>query len=579
LTPIEDTTKDAKQGGTFTFNNLRDPLHFDGQAQGQVQLNIFQSLGHSSLVANKPGFKGPSSYSEVEGNLAQSWEVSPDKLTITFKLRDGVKWHPTAPVNGRAFDSSDVKASYDRYVAAPTPNNKSVNFNSISPAAPIVGYEAPDAKTFVLKLKEPSSYLFQRLATMITGEMGSIYPREANEGKYDPKTTQIGTGAYILDKFTPSVTIEYKKNPDYWDAAKSGYFSRIHFPLISEYAATLAQFKSGALAAMQPSIIPDDVLATKKEVSAIGMYPFTAATNSPSEAMRFGWLPIGGKPSPFLDIRLRQALSMSMDRDAWINVIFATDKFKSNGIAVNTYYNSSIGYVPGYTLDPRDTKTFGENSKYYTYNMTEAKKLFDAAKSAYGGEFPEVKAGRVNAVFGAGYVQSVDIMDQFARDLGLKVTANPLDYNLDYLPKYVTQQGKFEGILWGIGAVTSPDPTDYWLWRIYSKTGPTSGMLGVGGPDGSKGDQSGDPAVDALIDKAKAEFDGKKRTDIGADIQRLMAKQQYAVLRPGIADQFLMAQPFVQNFNVFQGDSRTVQLGVEGILHLWGDSTKPGYKA
>ena len=577
LTPIEDRSKDAKRGGTFTFNNLRDPLHFDGQAQGQVQLNVFNSLAYSALVYNKPGYKEPSSWTEVLPNLASSWEISPDKLTVTFKLRDGVKWHNIPPVNGRAFEASDVIASYNRYIDSPTPNNKTINFNKANPNAPILSYEAPDAKTVVLKLKEPTSSLFQRLAVMITGEMGSIYPKEAGTG-FDPKTTQIGTGAYMLDRFAPSVEIVYKRNPEYFDADKAAWFETIRFPLITEYAAALAQFKSGALSTMQPAILAEDVISSKREVPSLGMYAYTAATNSPGEAMRFGWQPIGGKPSPFLDIRLRQALSMAFDRDAYIDALYNVPRFTSEGLPVERHYFTSIGYVPGYTLDIKD-KALGENAKYYEYNLTEAKKLFDAAKSAYGGDFPEIKAGRVNAVFGAAYVQSVDIMDQFARDLGLKITAQPLDYNIDYLPKYVTQQGKFEGILYGIGAVISPDPTDYWLWRIYSKTGPTSGMIGVGGPDGSKGDGSGDPTVDSLIDKMKAEFDPKRRVELGAEMQKYLAKQAYYICRPGLADQFLMAQEAIQNFNVFQGDSRVVQLGIEGMLNLWADPSKQGYKA
>ena len=52
-------------------------------------------------------------------SLAESWEFSPDKTTITFKLRQGVKWHNMAPVNGRAFDSADVVATWKRYVGLP----------------------------------------------------------------------------------------------------------------------------------------------------------------------------------------------------------------------------------------------------------------------------------------------------------------------------------------------------------------------------------------------------------------------------------------------------------------------------
>ncbi len=92
-------------------------------------------------------------------------------------------------------------------------------------------------------------------------------------------------------------------------------------------------------------------------------------------------------------------------------------------------------------------------------------KLKAAAEADYqGGKFPKFVTGRVNAVFGPIYAQQVEVMDQFAREIGFDIEDFPLDYNLDYLPKVVTQQGHFKipgmGWAYAIGAVTSPDPTD-----------------------------------------------------------------------------------------------------------------------
>jgi ABC-type transport system substrate-binding protein len=291
--------------------------------------------------------------------------------------------------------------------------------------------------------------------------------------------------------------------------------------------------------------------------------------------MRFGWGNIDGKPSPFLDERVRQALSMSFDRDAYIDAFFNVSKFESEGLPVDTYYFTQMGYVPGWTLDPRNAEEFGESAKYYEYNTAEAMKLKAAAESDYeGGKFPSFVTGRVNAVFGPIYTSQVEVMDQFAREIGFELEAFPLDYNLDYLPKVVTKQGHFEvpdmGWAYAIGAVTSPDPTDLWVWRFYSKGGVTSGSIGLG----TDGGPAADAEIDSLTEKAIAEFDSEKRLAIIQDLQRIASQHTYAVAQPGQAAEFWLAQPTIRNFYVFQNDSRVVQQGIHGMHNLWFDETK-----
>jgi ABC-type transport system substrate-binding protein len=571
--------KKAVRGGTFTVNNgsNRDPLHLDGKAQGQIQLNFFQSLAYESLVTTKAGFKEPSTWSEVVPQLAESWEVSGDKLQITFKLRKGVKFHDKPPVNGREFDSEDVLKSWDNFIGSESPNNKASSANSLNPSAPIIGWEAPDANTVVLKLAEPTSMIFQRLAQMITGEVGSIYPKEYGNG-FDAQKDQIGTGGWYLDKFEPSVSLNYKAHPDYWDKANSAWFDEVNVPLIPEYAQQLAQFKTGALSQVVIRILAEDVLSTKKEVPSLQMVTGELASNSPGASVRFGWDPIAGKPSPFLDVRARQAISMAFDRDSYIDAFFNVSKFQGEGLPVDTYYYTQMGHIPDWTLDPRDKANFGENAMYYDYNIDEAKKLFAAAEGDYeGGKFPKFVSGRVNAVFGPIYAQQVEVMDQFARELGFEIDAFPLDYNTDYLPKIVTQQGHFQvpdmGWAYAIGAVTSPDPTDLFVWRYYSKAGITSGQLGLGTPGGPAGG-SGDADVDSMIEKAKGEFDGDKRKQIIWDLQRSLSKTLYNVPQPGDAAEFWLGQPTIRNLWVYQGDSRTVQQGLHSLQSMWYDASK-----
>ncbi|HEX5368482.1 MAG TPA: ABC transporter substrate-binding protein [Dehalococcoidia bacterium] len=570
ITKEVDTSAQAKAGGTLTDSTNREPQHFDGQAQGQVQLNFFNSLAYESLVKNQVGHLKPSGYSDVDPQLAQSWEFNGDGTQLTFKLRQGVKWQNRPPVSGRAFDAEDVLQSWNRYVGLVS-NDRAVMANSLNPSAPIVSITAPDTSTVVVKLSEPTSYLLQRFTSMVTGELGSIYPREADNG-FDPKQDQIGTGGYMLDKFEPSVTLDYKKNPDYWDK-KAAYPDQLHVPVIPEYATGLAQFTTGGINAYR--VVAEDQLQTKQDTPNIGLYAVHPTRTNPLYQMRFGWQPIDGQKSPFLDIRVRQALSMSLDRDTYIDTFFNVSKFKDAGIPVNTYYATSMAPVPDWSLDPRDTKTFGENAKYYKFDLTQAKQLFEAAKSAYGGDFPAIPAASVDIFATGAYGQETEVMNNFARALGFTVNGQTIVYNKDYLPHYVTQRGQFVGILYGIGATPSADTTDFYVWKYYSKSGETSGALGFGGPDGSLGDGSGDPQVDTMIESARHELDITKRQKIIGDLQRYLAKEQYGVSPPGSADTFNMAWPVLGNYNVFQGESRTVSFTIPGLMNLWLDESKP----
>ncbi|HWO73987.1 MAG TPA: hypothetical protein VNN21_10560, partial [Dehalococcoidia bacterium] len=187
---------------------------------------------------------------------------------------------------------------------------------------------------------------------------------------------------------------------------------------------------------------------------------------------------------------------------------------------------------------------------------------------------PPIPAYSVD-IFGAAYAQNTEVMNNFARALGFNYVGQTINYNRDYLPHYVTKRGQFSGVLYGIGATTSADVTDFYVWKYYSKSGETSGALGNGGPDGSLGDGSGDPQVDSMIEDARHELDAKKRQQIIADLQRYLAKEQYAVSPPGVADSFAMAWPILANFLVWQNDSRTVSFTIPGLMTYWLDETKP----
>src|SRR5438094_357279 len=110
-TPV-DTTKQAKTGGTMKWYHYSDVATFDpGFANAPNETP--KLLANCWLVQYEAGILKPSE-NNVVPDLMESWEFSPDKTQLTFKMRQGVTWHNKAPVNGRAIDADDILFSWER---------------------------------------------------------------------------------------------------------------------------------------------------------------------------------------------------------------------------------------------------------------------------------------------------------------------------------------------------------------------------------------------------------------------------------------------------------------------------------
>ncbi len=136
--------------------------------------------------------------------LATGWDVSPDGLTYTFKLREGVKWH-----DGKPFTADDVAFSINLL--------KKVHPRGKSTFANVASIDTPDPHTVVLHLSKPAPYLLKALAPAET----PIVPRHIYEGTdaaSNPNgNAPIGTGPFRFKEWSRGNYIAYERNPDYWN--------------------------------------------------------------------------------------------------------------------------------------------------------------------------------------------------------------------------------------------------------------------------------------------------------------------------------------------------------------------------
>jgi peptide/nickel transport system substrate-binding protein len=260
---------------------------------------------------------------------------------------------------------------------------------------------------------------------------------------------------------------------------------------------------------------------------------------------------------------------MALDRDLFIETVNNVSAFTKQGLPVETAYNNALSAQGwgDWWLDPM-SKTMGDNTRYFKRDIAEAKKLMAAAGYANG--FETISTIIQGNEYGTSYPTQVEIIEGMVGEIGIKHKKNVVDYTKVFQFQYRDVFGAFEGLSYKLGPQASaPEPTGQLVYDYHSKA--STGWYGF---DASgKGDNAaGDPALDAMLDKATAEFDPAKRKEIVYEIQKYLGKPQYGIRWPGGATGFLLAWPALQNFNVWQNDPRRES------VREWIDDTKAPLK-
>ena len=558
LTKPVDTSKQAVRGGTIKDSRTVDISSFDphntqsgGSNAGTV--NYYHQTD-ALFLRVAPGHMEPASW-QITGDLAESWEWSPDGLKLTMKRRP-FGWAPMPPVNGRPITMEDVKWTMNRFFQAGS--NRADYLNSLNPQAPVESISYPDDRTLVWNLKFPLPSLTAIMAS--TFKQSYLMPVEAEN--YDIRKTPACCGAFYLAEYEPSVRFFLKKNPNWWDKDRV-YVDAIDLPIVTEYAARLAQFRTGNLY-RESTLRKEDLLVTKQEVPELHMYATDYAVGGGASTAP-GWT---GSPdkTPFRDERVRQAYSMSIDRDTYIDVFQNVSGFEQAGYPIETRWNSSLtADWLGFWLDPQDTKEFGENAKYYHLNLAEAKKLLAAAGYPNG---VDVEAVYPAQIYGADHVKSAEVLIGFAREAGIRISTH-IANDFNEWPPYRDNQGDFPGIVYRVyGSASQADPVE----QMFAEMVPFDGNLAFSGfdPDG-RGTRKGDPTLTDMVTKARLEFDQDRRRTLVKDIQRYWAKKQYTQRAPGGANSLALIWPVIKNYRVYQG-------GTFGDRDLWLDPNEAPLK-
>jgi peptide/nickel transport system substrate-binding protein len=271
---------------TYAWHTTISPAWLDPQENPpQVTPYNFQYALHDALVKHMPG-------KPMTPSLAESYEVAPDFTWATFKLRPGITFHDGSPVT-----SEDVKFSFEAYHGA----NATILHDKTA------SIEAPDTRTVKFTFKEPFLDFMMLYGTPASGA-GWVVPQAyyAKVGPSGFKTNPIGAGPYRFVHHQAGVEIEFEAFTDYW--RKVPNVKTLVMKGVPEGATRVALLQTGEVDFI--NLVPGELLDAIRQDSRLQLAPTKAGTI---------WLDFPGfdKPdSPFHDIRVRQAVSLAIDRQS-----------------------------------------------------------------------------------------------------------------------------------------------------------------------------------------------------------------------------------------------------------------------
>lgn len=314
--------------------------------------------------------------------LAESWEISPDKTSITLHLRPGVKFH-----NGRELKASDIVWSVEQARNPELGHQLSARFPTVTDAVALDDY------TLRIDYREPTAAMLDGLARLY------IYPQEA-AASID--TLPVGTGPFQYSSWIPGDRLIATRFPDYW---------RHPGPYLDEVALVpLPDLQSRILALMEGEVdaILDVPLDQKAALEA--GEDIVVGENPPGFAF-YAFL-INTQAPPFDDVRVRQALNYALDRQKIVDTVFAGQATP----IVLPYPPSSWAYAP-------------DLANRYTYDPERAKALL--AEAGYPAGFSTQMLVRGTS---GPHLEQARVFQKELADIGIEVELQPAEL-ADYWPR------------------------------------------------------------------------------------------------------------------------------------------------
>lgn len=399
--------KVLKVGITQDPTNL-NPMLMQGVYAESLAGNIFDTL-----VSFKENAR------QAEPLLAESWDVSPDGKTYTFKLRKGVTFH-----NGLPFTAEDVKYTFE---ATLDEKNASPNREFLKPIDRI---ETPDPHTVILHLSAPSASFLLAIANPTLGILPAKTLKEAGMEAFDRHP--IGTGAFKFVEMVPDDHITLAKNPSYFIAEPK--LDKVIFRPIPKLEVMAAELEAGGID-LAFELLPQDSRRLMNEGLNIQSVP----------GLTLRYIGFSNKMLPFSDVRFRKAVYHAVPFEQAIPGIFKGGGERAYSWIPEGVIGDDIEYM---------------KSKALPYDMYKARQLINELTKE-----GVLKEGFEFDIYSPGdpaRKQVATVISTQLRALGLKVNVQTPEWSSLFPMLKAGDCGLF---VMGWGSV--PDP-DRWTYRLFS---------------------------------------------------------------------------------------------------------------
>ncbi len=451
------------------------------------------------------------SSTEITPLAAESWTISEDGLTYTFTLREGLRWSDNEPVTAEHYRQSYLRqlnpatAAYSAQEFFPIRNGQAYNSGEITDPEE-VGLSAPDERTLIIELERPTPFFLSYV-----GNSNYLPVRvdliEKHGDQWMEAGNHVGNGPYMLTQWDHDQLMVFEKNPYYngiWKDSRA--VDRVEFVLMADaWNTAVPAFEAGEV---------DVAIAPAGEIPRLAADPEYSEMLTPVPIAGSVILIMDTKNAPTDDVRVRQALSLSIDRQV---------------LSANVLRGAK---APAISLSPPQLSSHNPDAAFgYQYDVALAQELLAQAGYPGGEGFPEFEVTFWSVDEAQLTMQAIQAM--WSESLGINVTLNPLEPSAMREWRISRNEQSFN-LYYGLNWAGIQDASQF--------------QNALFDPDNSlKRSRFDEQSYVDLIRAAIVEVDPVKRAEMYQDAEAII-NEQVPIISLVYESQTWLIRPHVQNF-------------------------------